>query len=83
MTELRKMQTADLERDVTGKRMEIARMRLGIGLNHEKDTAKYRRERKELARMLTVLSEKQLNASQKASTVRSPSARKKTSPSAS
>lgn len=56
--ELRKMQADDLTRDAAAKRLEIAKMRLGIEMRQEKDSAKYRKEKKELARMLTVLNEK-------------------------
>lgn len=58
MNELRKMQPSDLEREVAAKRMQIAKMRIGVEIRQEKDTAKFRREKKELARMLTVLRQK-------------------------
>jgi ribosomal protein L29 len=82
IAELRNMQPADLHKEAQGKRMSIAKMRLGLEMRSEKDSALYRRERKELARMLTVLSEKAkmapksektaLKTKSKASKVRAP-----------
>ncbi len=69
ITELRKMQLPDLEREVTSKRMEIAKVRIGIEMRQEKDTAKLKRDRRDLARLLTVIHEKSLNVSQKSATV--------------
>jgi ribosomal protein L29 len=59
ITELQNMQTADLVREIHGKRMNIAKMRLGLTMGSEKDSALFRRERKELAQMLTVLRTKE------------------------
>ena len=78
MTELRKMQHLDLEREVTVKHALIAKIRLGVEMVHEKDTAKLRREKKELARLFTALREKtlprasSLNGSQKEATMPAP-----------
>lgn len=58
LTELRNMQAADLQKEAADKRMNIAKMRLGLELRSEKDAALYRREKKDLARILTVLQEK-------------------------
>jgi ribosomal protein L29 len=63
ITELRNMQHADLRKEVQEKQMTIAKMRLGLTMRSEKDSALYRRERKELARILTVLQEKEISAS--------------------
>lgn len=52
------MQHADLARDTRDQRTLVSKLRLGIKLQKEKDTAKYRREKKLLSRMLTILSEK-------------------------
>ena len=73
------MQHDDLARDTQAKRMQIAKMRMGLTLRSEKNSAQYRAERKELARMLTVLNEKQkektaLKAPTKPSRVPSPRA---------
>lgn len=79
--EFRKMQIADLRRDIAAKRNDIARRGLAVHMRSEKNTATYRFDKKELARMLTVLNEKQKNGegegktlktAAKDSTVRSP-----------
>jgi ribosomal protein L29 len=59
LKELRNMQTADLRKEVEQKRVVVAKMRLGLEMRSEKDSALYRREKRELARILTVLGEKQ------------------------
>ena len=56
--ELRSMQLSDLRREVRTQRVLVTKLRLGIDLQKEKDTAKYKREKKILSRMMTVLSEK-------------------------
>jgi ribosomal protein L29 len=58
MEELRKMNIADLQREVRSLREICAKMRLGIQLQKEKDTAKYQRQRRTIPRLLTVLGEK-------------------------
>lgn len=58
MTELRKMHIDDLQREAYSKRMIIAKIGIGIAMRQEKDTALLRREKKELARLLTILREK-------------------------
>lgn len=58
MTELQSMPLDDLRREVRGKREALAKLRLGVEMQKEKDTAKYRREKKMLSRMLMVLGEK-------------------------
>ena len=57
--ELRKMQLPDLEREIRAKRMHLAKVHMGVEMRQEKDTAKVRFERRELARFLTALGEKQ------------------------
>ena len=79
ITELLKMSPEDLHREVRAKRLVIRKLKLQIGMNTEKDTARYRRERRELNRLLTILSEKSASAlpkEAKASTVTSPVSRK-------
>src|SRR3989344_7220800 len=56
--ELRNMTREDLLKDVTAQRGLVARLNMGIRLQKEKDTAKYRREKRALARMMTILTEK-------------------------
>jgi ribosomal protein L29 len=58
ITELSKMDTADLQREIAGQRMLVQKMRMGITMKKEKDSALYRREKKTLARMQTVLTRK-------------------------
>ena len=73
MIELRKMQAPDLEREIAAKRMHLTKVHLGVELRQEKDTAKVRFERRELARLLTALGEKRagsaLNTSAKPATL--------------
>lgn len=59
ITELRTMQVADLRKEIRTQRTEVQKMRIQITMNTEKDTAKYRREKRQLSRMLTVLTEKE------------------------
>ena len=56
--ELRSMQSSDLLRERKVIQAEVAGMRMGLQLKKEKDSARYRRERRALARIETVLSEK-------------------------
>lgn len=58
ITELRTMQVADLRKEIRSHQTHVQKMRLQITMNTEKDTAKYRREKRQLARMMTVLTEK-------------------------
>ncbi len=58
MDELRTMPLADLQRETVKQRLVVAKMHMGISMQKEKDTAKYRRERKLAARMSTVMREK-------------------------
>lgn len=55
--ELRKMQLPELKRETDRKRLDVAKMRMEVQMRSLKDTAKYRRERKELALMLTIQGE--------------------------
>lgn len=55
-TELRKMSIADLTAEVRESQNLIAKLRLGVTMQKEKDTAKLQKEKKHLARMQTVLS---------------------------
>ncbi|MBU0766552.1 50S ribosomal protein L29 [Patescibacteria group bacterium] len=58
ITELRKMQAKDLLRELQEQASLVAKMRLGIKMKKEKDTGKYRREKKQISRMNTALTEK-------------------------
>lgn len=55
--ELRKMTPADLLKEIRQQDNEVVKLRLGVQLGKEKDSAKYVREKKQLARMKTVYSE--------------------------
>ena len=59
LTELRNMPVSDLRKEVMNQRNIVAKMHLGIEMSKEKDTARYQREKKQLARMLTVLKAKE------------------------
>lgn len=70
--ELLNMNLQDLSREADSQRMIVRKMRIEISMNTEKDSARYRREKRALARMLTALSKKSndaLSSSAKPSTV--------------
>ena len=68
ISELRNMPLDDLHREVREQELSVAKLRMGVHLNKEKDTAKYQREKKQLARMKTVWAEKQRSESTLATT---------------
>jgi len=53
--ELMAMDRADLVREIRGQKLIVSKLHMGIVMKTEKDTAKYRRERRALARMNTAL----------------------------
>lgn len=53
--ELTAMPLDELRKEITDQRTLVSKMRLGIQLSKEKDTAKFRRERRALARMHAAL----------------------------
>ena len=53
--ELLAMPIDELRKDILMQRALVTKMRLGLELNKEKDSAKYRRERRMLARMLSAI----------------------------
>lgn len=57
MEEIKKMSTADLVTKSTEARTEIAEMRRRIHMGEMQNTRVLRQKRRDLARMLTVLSE--------------------------
>lgn len=75
--EMRKMSPEDLRKEIAQRRVSVAKMKIGVEMRSHKDTAQLRRERKEVARLLTVLREIEngdagkstLKAKRKASTV--------------
>lgn len=58
VAELSKMTPADLLKEIRKQDDEVVRLRLGVKLGKEKDSAKYIREKKQLARMKTVYNQK-------------------------
>lgn len=58
IAELRKMQVKDLQTEARSQQMTVAKLALGVKLRKEKDSAKYKREKKQLARIKTILTEK-------------------------
>lgn len=70
--ELKAMPMPDLEREIKAQVLLVEKLRLGVHLKKEKDTARLRRERRTLARMKTEWTRKvseQLHGSPKPSTV--------------
>ena len=58
-TELQSMTLADLTREIRGQAFSLEKMRLSVQLGKEKDTARFRREKRQYARMMTELGRKQ------------------------
>jgi ribosomal protein L29 len=56
--ELRRMRIEDLTKEAFSQGKIVSKMRLDIALGKEKDTARFVKEKKQLARILTVLSGK-------------------------
>jgi ribosomal protein L29 len=54
--ELNKMTSEDLLKEIHQQQNAVVKLRLGVKLGKEKDSAKYVREKKQLARMKTVQS---------------------------
>lgn len=72
MKELRNMQPADILREVRTLRAELAKQRMGLALGKEKNSGSYKANKRQIARMLTVATEKtgeSLQAKQADSTV--------------
>lgn len=53
MTELRALPLPDLLREIKAQTLLVEKLRAGIALKKEKDTARLKRERRQLARMQT------------------------------
>ena len=76
--ELRNMQMEELRKEAAAKRLLLSKMHLDVQLGSEKDTARFHREKKDLARLLTVITEKEktegndLKKTEKTATVRPP-----------
>jgi ribosomal protein L29 len=79
--ELRNMPVADLRRDMRNLQGELAKQRMGLQLGKEKNSGTYRAEKRQMARMLTVLGEKageSLQSTKANSTVAAPAEAKPT-----
>lgn len=55
ITELQRMSASELRRELLTKRAEVAKMRMNIEMQSEKNHALYKRNKKEVARMTMVL----------------------------
>ncbi len=55
IAELQRMTPEELRREIGMRRVEYAKMRLGIEMQKEKNHAAFKSRRKEIARMMTVL----------------------------
>ena len=75
--ELRKMTVADLRKDIESHKGELAKMRIGLEARSFKDSAKFRRFRKDLARMMTIVNEKENQLKEDGSTSTVPARRRK------
>ncbi len=56
--ELNKMTVQDLSKEARTQRDAVVKLRMGVKLGKEKNSADYQREKKQLARILTVLTQK-------------------------
>lgn len=63
-TELRKMSAQELSREVAEKRNDLAKLKMNVRLNSEKDTAKLRKERRYVARILTAMNSKKVEGAE-------------------
>ncbi|MEI8229845.1 MAG: hypothetical protein WCG83_01775 [Candidatus Peregrinibacteria bacterium] len=71
-TELKTMQASDLQRELHELELSLEKMRLGVQLGKDKDSARYRRDKRQFARMKSEWGRKQrerLHAGSKPSTV--------------
>jgi ribosomal protein L29 len=59
ITELQSKNTKDLEKEIVSLRVELAKDRLNAKVNPAKDTNALFKKRKRLAKLLTVVSQKQ------------------------
>jgi len=63
MKELLNMSVDDVRRDVREQRATVAKLSMGIRMGKEKNSALYKREKRQIARMLTVLTQKRRSIS--------------------
>ncbi len=67
------MQIEDLRKEISEKRMIVAKMHIEVEMRSEKDTARFLREKKELARLLTIENEKNRAEGSKKTTLKTKS----------
>ncbi len=80
-TELRKMSLQDITSELRDAQKQLSKLRLGVTLQKEKNTMKYVREKKHVARVTMVLNEKRAEQLQtKDSQTKVASPKKKSSP---
>lgn len=56
--ELQKMNKSDLRKEIAQQEADVVKLRLGVKLGKEKNSAKYIAQKKQLARMKTVYNQK-------------------------
>lgn len=61
-TELRKMPVEDLLREVRVRKLALAKGAIGVQLGSQKDTSTLKKERRAIARMLTIAGEQKQKA---------------------
>ncbi|MBM3231034.1 50S ribosomal protein L29 [Candidatus Peregrinibacteria bacterium] len=54
--ELRAMQSDDLRKEIEAQQIIVVQLRMGLQMGKDKDSARYLREKRQLARMKTILS---------------------------
>jgi ribosomal protein L29 len=59
--EIRKMSVADILSEIVAIRRQATEVRMGVELSKEKDTSKMKNLRRHMARLLTVLQEKNVD----------------------
>lgn len=65
ITELKRMSASELRRELLTKRAEVAKMRMNIEMQSEKNHALYKRNKKEVARMTMVLKQMERTGAKK------------------
>jgi len=79
-TELRKMSPQELQREIGEKQGVVSKLRLAVRMQSEKDTAKLRKERLYLARLLTIQHEKMTSGTDNAELKDAPKASRVAAP---
>ena len=57
VSEIREMSAADLQERLDAERASLAEMKMNLGISPLEDTSKLRKAKKNIAKMLTVLSQ--------------------------